>query len=180
MVSVQRRTKCSWWRKFCQPTCFNARCSTSIAGAQKHCNSSSISMCKSMHACMQLIERSLWNWCIAGMWNERPSGPTSYTVALRKSLDSAGFRSTKIILPDGHISDTLIHQLLTNRQCVFGRGFRASSGRTRSWGAPSWPLQDAPAHVPAPAVGCVLVNGAAVQPTQAPVISACGGSYGPC
>ena len=81
-----------------------------------------------------------------GMWNERPSGPTSYTIALRQvsltssphpscpfiiiachhctaiaisrhlhqSLDAAGFKDTKIILPDGPISNTLVHQLRTD------------------------------------------------------------------
>eukprot|EP00041_Stephanoeca_diplocostata_P026891 m.733057 g.733057 ORF g.733057 m.733057 type:complete len:1032 (+) comp23069_c0_seq3:161-3256(+) len=43
-----------------------------------------------------------------GIWNERPYGPPSYTVALRQSLDAAGFASTKIVLPDGHIDATLV------------------------------------------------------------------------
>eukprot|EP00040_Diaphanoeca_grandis_P037435 m.243730 g.243730 ORF g.243730 m.243730 type:complete len:926 (-) comp33818_c0_seq1:380-3157(-) len=49
-----------------------------------------------------------------GIWNERPYGPMDYTINLRKSLDEARI-STKIVLPDGGISQTLVDQLNTNK-----------------------------------------------------------------
>ena len=47
------------------------------------------------------------------MWNERPSGPPDYTIALRQSLDAAGFGDTKIILPDGAITGERASDLRT-------------------------------------------------------------------
>ena len=85
----------------------------------------------------------MWN---AGIWNERPSGPPSYTVALRESLDAAGFGSTKIVLPDGGISDTLVHELQTDKvfsDAVYalgqhGCGRTTWSGGTDAFTQKSW------------------------------------------
>ena len=58
------------------------------------------------------------------MWNERPSGPPDYTIALRQSLDAAGFGDTKIILPDGAITGergrfvTTVLAVLRFRPCL--------------------------------------------------------------
>lgn len=80
------------------------------------------------------------------MWNERPSGPPSYTVALRESLDAAGFTSTKIVLPDGAIGESLVHQLqvdaaFSNAVYALGQhgcGRQTWSGGTEAFTQKSW------------------------------------------
>jgi galactosylceramidase len=65
-----------------------------------------------------------------GIWNERPYGPMSYTIALREAFDRAGFHNTKIVLPDGAgIGQTLVDQLNTNAsfsQAVYAVGQHGS------------------------------------------------------
>jgi len=36
-----------------------------------------------------------------GNWNERPWGPPDWTKEYRAAMDSAGFKDTQIIIPDG-------------------------------------------------------------------------------
>eukprot|EP01050_Picozoa_sp_SAG11_P009015 SAG11_NODE_824_length_6993_cov_1.875290_3_plen_300_part_00 len=67
-------------------------------------------------------------------------------MALRESLDAAGFGSTKIVLPDGHITDALVNQLETNEafsDAVYalgqhGCGRMTWNGGTEAFTQKSW------------------------------------------
>ena len=70
-----------------------------------------------------------------GIWNERQYGPMDYTIQLRQALDMAGHADTKIVLPDGYVSQTLVQQLNSNKtfsDAVYALGTHSCSA------APTW------------------------------------------
>ena len=40
-----------------------------------------------------------------GNWNERSWGPPQWTLDFREAMDAAGFNDTKIVVPDGWVTD---------------------------------------------------------------------------
>lgn len=72
---------------------------------------------------------------LIGIWNERQYGPIDYTIKLRQALDAAGHTQTKIVLPDGFVSDSLVKQLNSNKSfndAVYALGTHSCSA------APTW------------------------------------------
>jgi hypothetical protein len=70
-----------------------------------------------------------------GIRNERQYGPMDYTIQLRQALDMAGHADTKIVLPDGYVSQTLVQQLTSNKtfsDAVYALGTHSCSA------APTW------------------------------------------
>lgn len=50
-----------------------------------------------------------------GNRNERSWGPPAWIIELRRSLDSAGFHNTRLILPDGAYDEAIIKHVLSDR-----------------------------------------------------------------
>ncbi len=72
---------------------------------------------------------------LIGIWNERQYGPMDYTIKLREALDAAGHTQTKIVLPDGFVSESLVQQLNSNQtfsDAVYALGTHSCSA------APTW------------------------------------------
>ncbi len=42
-----------------------------------------------------------------GNWNERSWGTANWTIEFRAAMDAAGFHNTKIVVPDGGVSDSM-------------------------------------------------------------------------